>query len=374
MSHDRGHVLLVGSIARPEDGWSVEDVLRHSAATLDGYVSALPDGEVGDRATWITYIARHAYHLHPDLITLSRHTFEDWKPRAYDDQWRFGVREGVAEISFEKIGYAEEAIGSYRIFRRLRDEGVIPAGVRFLVTYPLSESAVRAFFNSAHDFEIVWRGYNAAVRRELARLATDIDPEDLAIQFDMARETAAVEQIEFNFPDHDLRHLPHDPLERCCTAVAELAAGVPQPVWLGLHVCYGSLGHKEGESPDSAHFKPIPDLTVPVRMANACVRAAGRPVQYVHMPVQLSDLRDAFYAPLDELDIGDTRLYLGLIDLSDGVDGALRRIELARQHTGSFGIGTPCGWGRRPLSQNVQDLLNLNRDVAEAMTVDDPVS
>jgi hypothetical protein len=368
VTHDHGAVLLVGSIARPEDGWSVEDVFRHSATTLGSYVSVMPDGEVGDRSAWITYIARHAYHSHPDLVTLSRHTFEDWKPRSYDDQWRFAVRDGVAEIAFERIGYADEAVRSYEIFRRLRGEGAIPLQTRFLVTYPLSESAVRAFFNSANDFEIVWRGYNDAVGQELARLAAEIPHEELAIQFDMARETAAVEGIEFNFPDAELRRLPPDPLERCCAALAELAAAVPEPVWLGLHVCYGSLGHKEGESPDSAHFKPIPDLTVPTRMANAGVRAAGRPVQYVHMPVQLSDLRDEFYAPLDQLEIGEARLYLGLVDLSDGVEGALRRVELARRHVGSFGVATPCGWGRRPLSQRVQDLLDLNRDVAQAVS------
>jgi hypothetical protein len=103
-------------------------------------------------------------------------------------------------------------------------------------------------------------------------------------------------------------------------------------------------------------------------MANAGVRAVGRPVQYVHMPVQLSDLRDEFYTPLDQLEIGDARLYLGLVDLSDGVEGALRRVELARRHVGSFGVATPCGWGRRPLSQRVQDLLDLNRDVAQAVS------
>jgi hypothetical protein len=364
---DRGEVLLVGSIARPEDGWSVEEVFRNSARTLGDYVSVLPDGEVGDRSAWITYIARHAYHGHPDLMTLSRHTFEDWKPRHYNDQWRFAVRDGVSEIHFEKIGYAEEALRSYEIFRRLRDAGQIPPEIRFLVTYPLTESAVRAFFGKPRDFEIVWRAYNDAVRRELAALADAIPHQELAIQFDMARETAAVEGIEFNFPDSDLRHVPQEPLERCCSALNELTPAVPHDAWLGLHVCYGSLGHKEGESPDSAHFKPIPDLAVAVRMANAAVRAVARPAQYVHMPVQLADLRDEFYAPLERLEIGDVRLYLGLVDLSDGIDGALRRVEVARRHAPSFGIGTPCGWGRRPLSQKVQDLLDLNRDVARAV-------
>ena len=101
-------------------------------------------------------------------------------------------------------------------------------------------------------------------------------------------------------------------------------------------------------------------------MLNQGVRACGRRVDYVHMPVQLSELRADFYAPLRRLEAGRARVYLGLVDLSDGVAGALRRIQLARADLPSFGVATPCGWGRRPLSQNVQDLLELNRDVADA--------
>lgn len=358
--------MLVGSIARPEDGWSVEEVFRHSGRTLDDRVSMLPDGEIGDRSTWITYIARHVYHGHPDLLTLSRHTYSDWKPRHYDDQWRFGVRPGVERLRLEKIGYAEEAKRSYEIFRRLRDDGVIAAGVRFLVAYPLTESAVRPFFDSAHDYEIVWRAYNEAVTRELHDLAASIPHEDLAIQWDMARETAGVEGLQFNFPDADLVGLPADPMQRYCRALAELSPAIPERAWLGLHVCYGSLRHEAGQSPDSAHFVPIQDLGVAVEMLNQGVRACGRRVDYVHMPVQLSELRADFYAPLRRLEAGRARVYLGLVDLSDGVAGALRRIQLARADLPSFGVATPCGWGRRPLSQNVQDLLELNRDVADA--------
>jgi hypothetical protein len=358
--------LLVGSIARPEDGWTVEDVFRHSAGTLGQYVTMLPDGEIGDRSAWITYIARHAYHGNPDLVTLSRHTFEDWKPKHYNDQWRFAIRDGVDEVHLPKIGYADEAKRSYKVFSRLRDEGTIRAGLRFLVAYPLTESGVRAFFGSGREYEAMWRAYNDAVRREIEDLAGSIPHEDLAIQWDMARETAAVEGIEFNFPDSELEDIPVDPMQRYCRALAELSPGVPEGIWLGLHVCYGSLGQAEGESPDSAHFMPIRDLSTAVNMLNAGVPACGRRVDYVHMPVQLADLRDDFYAPLDQLATGDARVYLGLVDLSDGVEGALRRIDLASHHLRSLGVATPCGWGRRPLSQKVQDLLNLNRDVAMA--------
>ncbi len=365
---DHGAVLLLGSVARPEDGWDVEDVFRCCAETLGDYVSMLPDGELGDRSQWITYIARHVYGQHPDLATLSRHTFEDWKPRGYGDQWRVTVREGVGTIRFPRIGYADEAKQSYEVFSRLRDEGVVPAGVRFLVALPLTESAVRAFVGTARDFELLWDGYNEAMAREIAEIASAIPHDDLAIQWDMARETAAVEGLEFNFPSTDLRTLPADPMERYCRALEELAPHVPESVWLGLHVCYGSLEHKEGESPDSAHFVPIRDLGVSVEMLNEGAAACRRVVNFVHMPVQLADgHRDEFYEPLARLAVGGARVYVGLIDPVDGVGGALQRIEAARRHLADFGVATPCGWGRRPMSQTPQSLLELNRQVAEAM-------
>jgi hypothetical protein len=43
----------------------------------------------------------------------------------------------VQELRFERIGYAAEARSSYGVFRRLREEGTIPEGVRFLVALPL---------------------------------------------------------------------------------------------------------------------------------------------------------------------------------------------------------------------------------------------
>ena len=156
-------------------------------------------------------------------------------------------------------------------------------------------------------------------------------------------------------------------MERYLQALAELSPSVPEGAWLGLHVCYGSLQHKEGESPDSAHYTPIRDLGTAVEMLNRGVVACGRRVDFVHMPVQLADQRDGHYAPLDGLDVGDARVYLGLLDVSDGLEGALARAELARRHLSDFGVGTPCGWGRRPASERIEDLLALNAEVAEAL-------
>jgi hypothetical protein len=165
-----------------------------------------------------------------------------------------------------------------------------------------------------------------------------------------------------------LAHLPHDPLERYAVALAELSPAIPETVWLGLHVCYGSLEHKEGESPDHAHFLPLESLDVAVRMLNRGVEACGRRVDFVHMPARFEDgARDDFYSPLERLAVGDARVYIGLIDLWDGLEGALSRIEVARRHLPSFGYATACGWGRRPLSQRPEDLIELNRAVAEAV-------
>jgi hypothetical protein len=366
MSVDRGRVLLLGSVARPEDGWSVEDVFRRCAAQLGDEVSMLPDGELGDRSQWITFIARHAYSRHPDLVTLSRHTFDDWKPKHYDDQWRFTVREGVERVRFPRIGYAEEAKRSYAVFARLRDEGVIRTDIRFLVALPGTESAVRPFVENGRDFELLWDGYNEAIRREVAEIAAAIPHDHLAIQWDLARETAAVEGIEFGFSDSSLTRLPPDPMDRYCLMLGQLSQDIPAGIWLGLHVCYGSLLHRQGESPDSAHYTPIKDLSVSVEMLNRGGRACGRGVDFVHMPVQLSEKNDDFYQPLANLDVAGARVYVGLVDPWDGVEGALERIALARRYLPEFGVATPCGWGRRPLSERPESLLSLEHAVLEA--------
>jgi hypothetical protein len=366
---DHGKLLLVGSIARPEDGWDVEDVLRNSAQTVGPYVSMLPDGEIGDRTLWINFIARRVFPGHPDLITTSRHTYDDWKPRTgYGDLWRVTVRDGVESIAIDRIGYADEALQSYATFKRLKDEGVIPNGVRFMVALPLTESATRGFVGNARDFEILWAGYRDALATEIKEIVSEIPADELAIQWDLARETAAVEGVEFQFPNSDLRRLPADPLDRYCHALSELAPAIPETVWLGLHICYGSLEHREGESPDSGHYVPIRDLGVAVEMLNAGVRACGRQVDFVHAPVQFArGLQDSHYRDLSRLDIGQARVYLGLIDPSDGVDGATARTQVARRHLAEFGLGTACGWGRRPLSESVEDLLELERDVADQL-------
>ncbi|MCC7413099.1 MAG: hypothetical protein IT495_15900 [Gammaproteobacteria bacterium] len=363
MSEDHGHVMLVGSVARPEDGWDVEDVFRNAARSIGEHVSMLPDGEIGDRYFWINYVARRTYAEHPDMLTLSHHTVDDWKPKSYDDHWLFTIREGVKDIHFDRIGYADEAKKSYQIFRRLREQGVIPRGVRFMVAIPLIESATRPFIDTAAHFEMLWKAYGETITREVREICAAIPHEDLAIQWDICVEVAAVEGLE-GFTG-DLNYLESDPMRRYCDALRMVCAPIPADVRLGLHICYGSLSHESGSSSDAGHFCEIKDLNVSVDMANAGAQACARPVQFVQLSVQLSNgAKDAYYEPLRRLAIGDARVYLGLIHLHDGVDGALKRMAIARKYLPDFGISTQCGWGRRPLEQKIEDLLQLHADIA----------
>ena len=365
MSDDHGHMMLVGSVARPEDGWNVEDVMRNAANAIGEHASMLPDGEIGDRYYWINYVARRTYAEHPDMKTLSHHTIDEWKPKGYDDHWLFTIADGVKEIAFDKIGYAGEAKKSYAIFKQLRDEGVIGQGVRFMVAIPLIESATRPFIDTTEHFEMLWRAYGNAIRREVKDICDSIPHEDLAIQWDICVEVAALEGLE-GFTS-DLSYLESDPMKRYCDALKWVCEPIPEGPWLGLHICYGSLSHEEGQGSDSGHFHEITDLNVSVDMANEGVKACGRSVQFIQVSVQFSNgFDEAYYKPLERLDVGDAHTYLGLIHLQDGVDGALKRMAIAGKYLSDFGISTQCGWGRRPLTQKIEDLLQLHADIAKA--------
>jgi hypothetical protein len=366
MDADHGHVMLVGSVARPDDGLDAEGALSLCGHALGSHVSKLPDGEVGDRYYWINFLARHPYNSHRDLVTISRHTFDDWLPTGYADHWKFTVADGVTELRFESLGYAAAAQRSYAAFKRLRDSGEIAEDVRFMVALPLIESGTRPFIDTAQHWEVLWAGYAEAMARELDELCAAIPREDLAIQWDVCLETAAVEGVQVSFDDVGLTTLPRSPRERLELALSTLCPHIPEPIWLGLHICYGSLGHEEGASADSGHFKEIQDLGVSVDMANRGAAAAGRSVQFVHMAVQHSrGFLDEYYRPLRHLDVGDARVYLGLLHLQDGVEGAQRRTEIARRYLPQFGAATQCGWGRRPASESLDALLTLHIEAAD---------
>jgi len=361
-----GPIHLVGSIP----GADAEAVFRACGPRLGDSVASMPDGETGVRRIWVVYLAHKVFDPHPDIEATVRpkpvgaidpewrRPGEDWVPSSFHDMWLFKVRDGVDAISIDWLGYADAAIASYETFKRMKAEGVIAPGVRFMVCLPLPESATRWFMQARRDYDIVTPALQAALARELSAICAAIPNEELTIQWDVCMEVLAaavgdcLERPPMAWP------LPADPITRYEQELAELSPLVPEAVPLGLHLCYGDLGHVHLVQPD--------DLGVCVAMANRGARAAGRRIDFVHMPVPRDRSDDAYFAPLRELDRPAAKVYLGLVHHSDGEAGTRRRIRAAKAVLEDFGIATECGFGRRPPEQ-IPALVDIHRAVLDEL-------
>jgi len=361
-----GSVLLVGSVP----GKDAAEAMSTCAHGLGGYLDCLPDGETGLRRIWINFLAAMIYDGNPGLATVSRphpvdaedpeewrNAGEDWVPRGYHDHWQFQIKPDHPAVRFEHLGYAEEAAKSYDSFCALKRAGTIPPHLRFMVALPLTESAVRPFFARASDFQAMWNAYEEAMSREIPKMLKHIPASDLAIQWDICMEALAVE-----CNDRHSELFPYKPegdaFERYLKAVTAISAFVPEEALMGLHLCYGDLGHR--------HFIEPPDLGVVTRMANAATEAIERTVDFYHVPVPRDRSDDAYFQPLKNFDAGHGKLYLGLVHHTDGVPGSLQRLEAAKKYYSEFGIATECGFGRRP-KETIPELLRIHREVADVL-------
>jgi hypothetical protein len=84
-----------------------------------------------------------------------------------------------------------------------------------------------------------------------------------------------------------------------------------------------------------------------VLLLNAVSERSGRPVDFVHFPT-LAASDAAFFAPLDELDVGDARVYVGAIHHLHGPGGITEQLDVVRRFLPEFGLAAPCGFGRAP--------------------------
>lgn len=343
-----GDVLLVGSVPLA----SAEEVMTTCADALGPDAIALPDGETGDRSIWIVYQAYRVFHEHPQLETLQRPApidgVDQWQPAGLPDLWNFKIRDNVDELRFDDLKYASVASSSYQVFRRLRDAGLIPADIRFQVCLPTPES-ILVFFRDPDQLARIIPAYTDAMEREVQKVVEEIPAEDLLIQWDVCSELL---DIEGTFP-WTQRGDP-GPLQRYTRAVQRLSSSIPEQVQVGYHLCYADLGHQ--------HMKEPQDLGLVVRMANDTIANSQRRVDYFHVPVPRNRDDDEYFAPLQDLDVGDAKMFLGLVHHTDGADGTGTRIKTAKRHLKTFGIATECGFGRRPANQ-VVELLQIHKAV-----------
>ena len=83
-----------------------------------------------------------------------------------------------------------------------------------------------------------------------------------------------------------------------------------------------------------------------VEMVNAVSAGVRRSIDFFHLPVPKPRTDDAFFAPLDGLNLRpDTELYLGLVHRDD-MAGNAARLAGARRHARVDGVATECGMAR----------------------------
>lgn len=349
-SRAKADVLFVGSL--PFD--SEEAALRTTAELFGDAVFALPDGEPGPRAMWVAYEMSSLFEPHPDIEVATRPSSPDGIPRHIYDLTTYRVRSGVSQLHFDRWPRIDDAISSYQVFRRLRDEGAIPSGVRFQVCLPLTDSAVSGAFQQrfAADYPIVKEAFNDLAERELRRLCTEVPPEDLAIQWDIAFEPLDNEGV--------LPWTIHDQAwQRYIEPIGRLSSQIPEEALVGYHLCYGTF-------PTWPMYEAR-DMGLIVSMANAAVQQSSRSVDWFHLagPRHLRSEEDAFFRPLRDLDVGDAWVYLGIILQIDGAEGLRKRAATAGRHLDDFGVALYCGFGRQP-GESGRQTLQDHREALDA--------
>ena len=325
-------LLLVGSI--PFE--SAESVLHLASDMLGPHLDAIPDGEVLDRRYWILRMTFQVFNGHPAFETLHRPDApigqERLIPSGLDDVWRFKLRAGIEKVGFDmpgwRLGYAKDAQNSYAIFSAMKREGKISPGTRFQVSLPAVNSVCNPaiFGTDVDELTIVRAGFQQALVAETRKICEIIPASELAVQFDCSFEVTDA---------HGAVGLPIEgSIERNVTQFEALTKAVTEEAHLGVHLCFGTFGGWPRFAPE--------DLTRTVKLANAVKAASSRTLDWIHIPA-LDTSDEAFYAPLADLVVGDTRVYLGMVHSMNSFED---RYRSAQKFLPKFGLGAYCGLGR----------------------------
>jgi hypothetical protein len=312
-----------------------ETVMREISARVPG-VRRLPDGETGDRGNWIFFqLERFTGNPQFEIVR------SEANPEAYETPLvRLAGGTDPEVMTWPDLGYANVYLESYQTFRRLRDEGVIAAGARFQVQYPTPLASIGAYVVPEQQQQVL-PSYERAMFADLARLAAAIPHEDLAVQWDVA--------VEFGIMVGGFGPAAPELFDVIVANLVRCVDQVPADVQAGLHLCYGDYGHQ--------HFRQPESLELQVRVLNAVVAGAGRPVSFVSFTVPQNQTDEAYFAPLAGLAAGpETELNFALVPYhpADQPAGTTREqtslIDAALAAGGNggraWGICTECGMGR----------------------------
>ena len=348
-------VLLLGSVGLRD----AEEVFTQVGRVLGDAVRRIPDGETGNaRSYWIQ--AQTPFFIdHPLLEMVEpdpehpggyRHAripsggiYSPAMAGSYRGQARLRPGVSASDLRFDSFGYADWANESYAIFTRLKQAGVIPQAARFQVSIPTTQVVLQSRIHR-DDLGKIGPAYEAAIFREVERVAETIPHDDLAVQWD------CTEPVRYEVAEEKERR-------QILARMIEFSRHVPEGVELGYHLCYGDWEHR--------HMREPEDTGVMVEMANALADGVARPIDWLHMPVPRSRSDDAYFAPLTDLRLqAGTKLFLGLVHYTDGVEGTRHRMQTADRFVSDYGIATECGMGRRG-DQDIVQLLRIHREAAD---------
>ena len=330
-SRIKSELLLVGSL--PAD--TTESALRSGAEFFGDLVFALPDGETGPRRAWVGYEREKLCRPHPDVSVVEETASPTGIPRHAYETPVFKIREGAKSLRWDSWPRIDDAIASYKVFRKLREEGRIPAHVRFQIGLPFPSSALNGFkSNFARDYAVAGPAYEELVMRELKRLTDSVPAADLAVQWDVCYEVLDIEGA--------IAWMGGNSWERFTGPLSRMTRVIPEDALVGYHLCYGTF-------PEWPMFEAR-DMSLLVRMANFAIAESGRAVDWVHLagPRYLRSEDDSFFRPLSDLHAQNTRVYLGIVLPVDGVPGLKRRHKTASKYLPDFGVALYCGFGRQP--------------------------
>ena len=332
-----GKLILVGSVPLE----TTKEVFETFGQPLAPHLDMLPDGEVGPRRYWVSGVHYRVFAIHPDLEVVRRprrdNGVERLVPHDQSDTWQFRVKDGVKEVVFGdpgwRLGFALDAINSHALMSAMKRESKLPQHLRLQVSLPAVNSVCApANFPHSSDLEIVRPGFTAAMKAEVATMTSKIPHRDLAIQFDLARETI---EASGGVPGIST----DASIEASTVQIRALAPSIPEAVQLGYHFCFGTMG-------GWPRFSPA-DLGPTVKLANAVIAASKRRVDWIHIPV-LPDVKEDFFAPLRDLKAGGARVYLGMVHT---MQNYAERMRMARKYLPDFGVGAYCGFGREAPSE-----------------------
>lgn len=333
-------VLLVGSVP----GSDTEDVLRRMVPAFQSRLRCIPDGETGERNFFIGW-QLGKFGAAPQVVSPFGHSGKAADVPVPQEQ----VEEAARKLEGMSTDYDTANIASYQVFKQLRDEGVIPQGLKFQVCLPSPLTFVAPFIVGDYK-NAIEPVYERAILRALENITKSIPAHDLAIQWDVPLEFALLEGVWVQ---------PwFDPIkEGILSRWLKLVAAVDPAIDLGFHFCYGDIGH--------VHFTQPKDMKILVDMAKELLASANRRVDWIHMPVPKDRADAAYFSALRELQPvrGKTEIYLGLVHAND-LEGTMKRIEAASESLTEFGIATECGWGRTS-HEEIDSIVEISNAVSE---------